>query len=260
MQKVYFPNSTIRCEAKALVIEFCKDARILNDDTSGFQDATDLQMLDISDCEGLETVFTFTCLSLNPLQHLKTLRLYKLRNLTGLFEAEGGNVNSQSLPLGTFSSLKHLSIIYCDNMKSLIPVRMLGCLKNLEDICVRHCKQMEEIISATTEVEKQLVLPKLQKLELLNMPSLKSMCSTNSVLICGSLRLLEIRECWKLKRIPLYLPQLDTSKQSLPPSPPIKWIKISRSIWESLEWNHPEAKNVLLPLCHLMEDIQGEKQ
>ncbi|GLT61713.1 hypothetical protein SLA2020_344000 [Shorea laevis] len=143
-------------------------------------------------------------------------------------------------------------------------------LRSLEEIDIEGCKQMEEIIAWVKDEagEKegviQLILPKLKSLQLKELPALKSICSRKAVMVCDSLEEMLIENCEGLRRIPLYLSLLDNGQPSLPPS--LKQIKVwpqawGGTWWESLEWDHPNAKAVLLrfrkPLFGLV-DLEGE--
>ncbi|KAJ4718613.1 Disease resistance protein [Melia azedarach] len=92
-----------------------------------------------------------------------------------------------------------------------------------------------------------ITLPRLRKLFLVHMRSLKSICSDNGVMVCASLEEIRIRNCPKLKRLSLSLPLLDNGEPSALPA--LKAIRIEREIWESLEWDEANAKTVLNPYC-----------
>uniref|UniRef100_A0A6N2KW60 Uncharacterized protein n=1 Tax=Salix viminalis TaxID=40686 RepID=A0A6N2KW60_SALVM len=149
---------------------------------------------------------------------------------------------------GIFSALKLLSISGCKSMKKLFPPILLPNLINLEEIEVEDCEKMEEIIGGprSGEESNKFKLLKLRNLILRNLPELKSIC--NAKLICDSLKVIAVLHCKKLKRIPICLPLLENGQPSPPPSlrriwiGPIEW-------WEStVEWEHPNAKDVLRPL------------
>ncbi|GKU96915.1 hypothetical protein SLEP1_g10096 [Rubroshorea leprosula] len=105
---------------------------------------------------------------------------------------------------------------------------------------------MEELISSSAHEEEKVTLPKLERLELTRLPLLKSICSSSSVLICDSIQSLIISDCEKLKRIPLNFPLLDNAQSSHPPSLK-KIVVFPQEWWESLEWDHPNAKDNLFP-------------
>jgi disease resistance protein RPS2 len=110
---------------------------------------------------------------------------------------------------------------------------------------------MEEIIGGTRSDEEsssnntEFKLPELRELELEDLPELKSICSAK--LICDSLQVIQVINCWKLKKMPICLPLLENGQPSPPPS--LKRIHIdSEEWWESVvEWEHPKAKDVLRP-------------
>ncbi|XP_059648535.1 disease resistance protein At4g27190-like [Cornus florida] len=167
-------------------------------------------------------------------------------------------------PPGTLSNLKELEISMCQKMKKLLTPRMLENLPNLETIRVEHCYKMEEIIgdeedelmgtsnnhpssssSSSSSSSTIFTLPNLRLLELYYLLELESICK--GLMVCDSLEIICIRVCRELKRLPLSLPLVHGQ-----PSPPaaLKKIQISKAEeewWESLEWDHPNAKDVLQP-------------
>ncbi|GKV32578.1 hypothetical protein SLEP1_g41173 [Rubroshorea leprosula] len=69
-------------------------------------------------------------------------------------------------------------------------------------------------------------------------------------------------ECYHvdgLQRIPVYLPLSIKAQPSHPPS--LKQIKaIPREWWESLEWDHPNAKDVLCPMLEFEDSTLSESE
>jgi disease resistance protein RPS2 len=152
---------------------------------------------------------------------------------------------------GMFSGLKEFYCGGCKSMKKLFPLVLLPNLVNLERIEVRCCEKMEEIIGTTDEESRtsnpitEFILPKLKTLKLSVLPELKSICSAK--LICNSLKKIRVSFCKKLKRMPICLPLLENGQPSPPPS--LKKIEASpKEWWETVvEWEHPNAKDVLRP-------------
>ncbi|KAG5223803.1 disease resistance protein [Salix suchowensis] len=155
---------------------------------------------------------------------------------------------------GMFSRLKKFYCDGCENMEKLFPLELLSYLVNLEVIGVRDCEKMEEIIGTTDEERStsnpiaELTLPKLTILRLIHLPKLKGICSAK--LICNSLRVIEIRNCKKLKRMTISLPLLENGQPS--PHPSLKRIDACpKEWWETVvEWEPPNAKEVLRPIVH----------
>jgi disease resistance protein RPS2 len=140
-------------------------------------------------------------------------------------------------------------------MKKLFPLVLLPNLVNLEVIRVSSCEKMEEIIGTTDEQSstsnsvKEVILPKLRALELYQLPELKSICSAK--LICNSLEDIYVMDCEKLKRMAICLPLLENGQPSPPPSLE-EIIVYPEEWWETVvEWEHPNAKDVLRPFVEL---------
>ncbi|GLT94923.1 hypothetical protein SLE2022_126340 [Rubroshorea leprosula] len=215
-------------------------------------------------CDSIEEVTIMYCSDLkrvfgswfNPLQILERLNLQELESVKSVFDEEALALLSPA-PATTIFPLVSISIGGCHQLKKLFsPRSLLSCLHNLETIDIMDCAQMEEIISLGSQEEEkalQLSLPKLRKLQLKDLLALKSICSNISVLRCDSLKYLVIIRCTELKRIPLYLPQLDNG-QPLPP-PSLKGINVFPKEWlESLEWDHLNERDALLPFCQFLAE------
>ncbi|GLU15337.1 hypothetical protein SLE2022_318350 [Rubroshorea leprosula] len=157
------------------------------------------------------------------LDKLELLELSTLPRLCVLVKVEGA-----ATPPQVFSNLKELDIWECSRMRKLLPLELLHALQNLEVIIVLNCTQMEEIITSldldTSSLDKfTFTFPKLRELSLWNLPQLKSIYNANGVMLDNG--------------------------QSFPP-PHLREIKIgeeSKEWWESVEWDHPNAKNLLQP-------------
>ena len=83
----------------------------------------------------------------------------------------------------------------------------------------------------------------LRSISLERLPTLKSICRGR--MVCDSLKEIKVHECPKLKRLPLYLPPLLDGQPSPPSSLKKIYAERGEEWWESLEWDHPNAKNVL---------------
>ncbi|XVF18429.1 hypothetical protein REPUB_Repub11eG0020800 [Reevesia pubescens] len=241
----------------------CHNVKSLSDISLFFQQTNELRFCSIHDCRGIESVLDLSSSSspCSPFQNLEHLWLERLDNLQMLVKVGEASVVpiSSSLPLpGIFSHLKSLKIKGCSNMKQLFPFELVHDLQNLEKLKVDNCGKMEEIVNDKgkgTNPPTRFTLPKLRKLGLKNLPELKSICGLNRVTICDSLREIKVWECPNLKRMPLYLPLFEDTDQL--PSHPFESIRIHpKKWWESVEWDHPSAKNVLLPCLEYLDEEQ----
>ncbi|XP_034902824.2 probable disease resistance protein At4g27220 [Populus alba] len=208
-------------DIQGLVCHFI-DARSLCDVLS-LENATELELIDIWGCNSMESLVSSSwfCSAPPPLPSYN----------------------------GIFSGLKRFCCFECKSMKKLFPLVLLSNLVNLESIEVSYCGKMEEIIGTTDEESSssnsimEVILPKLRILELFHLPELKSICSAK--LICNSLKEITVIDCGELKRMPIYLPLLENGQPSPPPSLE-KIIVYSEEWWETkVEWEHPNAKDVL---------------
>ncbi|KAG8502355.1 hypothetical protein CXB51_000296 [Gossypium anomalum] len=232
------------------------NVRSLSDISIFFQQANQLRVCSVEDCKGIESILDSSLSNslCSALENLEYLWLERLDNLHVLIKLEAPLSISSSLPLlGIFSHLKSFVIKECLNMKQLFPFKLTHDLQNLEKLVVCDCVQMEEIISSEEENQEintpmEFSLPKLRKLELKNLPELKSICSSNRTMVCNSLRNIEVSKCTNLKRMPLHIPLFQDTDQSVPSAHPLKVICIHpKKWWEAVEWEYPNAKEVLLP-------------
>ncbi|MBA0591243.1 hypothetical protein Gorai_019924 [Gossypium raimondii] len=199
-------------DIQQLHLKHCYGARSLNDIT--LRDAIHLKGCTVEDCFDLESIFSSKC------DQLKKLASLTLRNLPDLIVLVGVGESS----LSTFSSLKEITLCSSHKIQKLFEADR--ALHNLEKIEVNYCLQLEEII---TEPEGE-----------------------GMVMVCNSLQVIEISNCPKVKRIPLYLPQLEVDDEGkLSPSNTLQEIRVrTTDWWESVEWEHPilNVKNVVQPL------------
>jgi disease resistance protein RPS2 len=152
--------------------------------------------------------------------------------------------------------LRNMVLRGLPELKSICSAKLI--CDSIEEIEVRNCEKIEEIISGTRSDEEgvkgeesnscsitDLKLTKLRSLTLSELPELKRICSAK--LICNSLQVIAVADCEKLKRMPICLPLLENGEPSPPPS--LKYIGVyPKEWWESVvEWEHPNAKDVLRP-------------
>ncbi|XP_057967906.1 disease resistance protein RFL1-like [Malania oleifera] len=180
-----------------------------------------LKELKIVGCPKIKKLFTRGLLQ----QCLPSLETIIVQNCEQMEEIVAGEEEREVN--GTFSSLKLLEIVGCPKIKKVFTCGLLQqYLPSLETISVWRCAQMEEIVAGEEENDdlatadlsitcsasnndeigiKTIHLPKLRKLRLWNLPELKSIY--RGKMVCDTLHTVAIiRECPKLKRLPLSSP------------------------------------------------------
>ncbi|XP_022881402.1 probable disease resistance protein At5g63020 [Olea europaea var. sylvestris] len=193
---------------------------------------------------------------LMPLHYLQNLILEHLPNFIGLIRWDV-TPTVAPLPHGLFSRLQSLRIWGCDKIKKLLPPSLVLNLHNLKRLIVSSCAKMEEIIGEDesdagfgAESNTDITLPRLEFLQLSNLPELKSICK--GTIICHSIEVICLYDITKVRKVPLFL-QLNNDGQLSPP-PSLKMIKVfenDKGWWESLEWDQPNANSVLQSFVHL---------
>ncbi|GKV04868.1 hypothetical protein SLEP1_g16966 [Rubroshorea leprosula] len=242
-----------------LRIEHCNAAN----DISIFQkDLTQLRTCALKYCGGIGCVVSLSSsssTSLTVMNNLESLTLVGLPNLRNVVKVEKTRASlAPTISPHIFSNLKELRLCDCSKLKKIFPCELLQGqgLQNVELIDVNNCWEMEEIIGweeegNQTTIPILITLPKLRKLELQFLPELKRICPERGVMVCESLNSIKINSCLKVKRIPLCLGR-ENEQPSLPAVESI-YIFDSKEWWESLEWENPDDKIVLLPFLKYIE-------
>ncbi|KAL9381673.1 hypothetical protein Peur_024708 [Populus x canadensis] len=244
-----------------------------------------LQQIEVRNCDSMEVLVPSSWICLVNLESITVAGCEKMEEIIGgtrsdeegIMGEESNNNNNTEFKLPKLrllelrglpelksicsaklicDSLQKIEVRNCDSMEILVPSSWIG-LVNLESITVAGCEKMEEIIGGTRSDEEGVMgeessnnntefkLPKLRELKLEVVPELKRICSAK--LICDSVEVIEVYDCEKLKRMPICLPLLENGQPSPPPSIRRMHIK-PKEWWESvMEWEHPNAKDVLRP-------------
>ncbi|KAK4850452.1 hypothetical protein QYF36_006864 [Acer negundo] len=218
-----------------------------------------LEEIDVQGCGEMEEIIAIDDVDCKKELIFSLPKLRKL-TLTGLWQLKSIINVCGSNGVMVCDSLQVIDIWYCRKLKKILSSSsklQLGVLKNLEEIDVGDCDEIEEIIAIDdVDCKKELIfsLPKLRKLTLTGLWQLKSIINvcggSNGVLmVCDSLQVIDIRRCPELKRFPIYLP-IDEKGEPSPP-PALIEINVTKDWWEALEWDHlhPRAKTLLLPFC-----------
>lgn len=169
-------------------------------DFSPIKNVMEFRTFFVDECDGLEFLFSSSLATKGALEKLKHTGLFKLKNLSSLFNQGVSSILPILPPYGTcFVNLRKFLIRDCARIKKLFPLDLVPNLKNLETIDVNNCNLLEEIfISEGGEQIKpySLSLPKLSRLRLADLPELKSICNVG--LLCDALKKIEFKRCPKL--------------------------------------------------------------
>ncbi|KAF8411215.1 hypothetical protein HHK36_003759 [Tetracentron sinense] len=169
---------------------------------------------------------------------LESLRLHNMYYLMGLRKG--------IQTTGTLAKLKVLDVDTCPTLKSLFFRGQLQHLENLQEIKVSNCIGIKEIIAedenhemGETSDNAILILSRLQRLELQSLRNLETICSGVLLVVCDSLRSIDVLNCEKLTTLSLCLGDEQ--------SPSLREIKGEKLWWDSLEWADPNTKTLLQP-------------
>ncbi|XP_058106503.1 probable disease resistance protein At5g63020 [Magnolia sinica] len=178
---------------------------------------------------------------------IQYLNLMDLPNLRGLCEGV--------LMPGSFTCLRNLFVSSCKVLENVMSLELFQNLQCLDYINIEKCSEMEEVIKGGEEGDNNnnnntiILLPNLRELRLRNLGKLKSFCKR--VIIC-SLTQIYITGCLRLKKIPLSFGNSTLFVRGR--------IEGSKEWWDSLEWDDPNSKTLLLPLFHEEDEGRGMKR
>jgi hypothetical protein len=109
-----------------------------------------------------------------------------------------------------FQNLKILTISYCDSLRHVFNLSIIGAITNIEELNIKCCKLMEYLVSdddeeeggggghKNKEKENVVSFEKLYSLRLSGLPSIACVCTNSYEIQFPSLRKLEIDDCPKL--------------------------------------------------------------
>lgn len=174
---------------------------------------------------------------------LKKLEIVQLRQLTCIWQGPA--------VAGSLGNLTTLILNGCQNLTKILSYEIIQQLGQLQRLRVQDCSSIEEIIEAenppqVTEIDPaEKSLPKLEILELVNLPSLVSICRSDT-LSWPKLRKIEIDGCPELRNLPLST----TNEESL------HRISCNKEWWKALQLQH-DLKQRLERCCHYNDCING---
>ena len=159
-----------------------------------------LKELKIEKCSSIEEVFDIQ--GINNVKESRDIVAAELISLTLRNLEKVKHVWSMD-PQGiiTFGKLRTINIEGCSSLKSVFPTSVAKALTQLENLEIKDCATVEEIVAKEEEIKTTTLFefPKLTTLKLQNLPELKKFYPGNHTLESRSLKDLHIKKCDKLK-------------------------------------------------------------
>ncbi|KAL3612722.1 hypothetical protein D5086_003742, partial [Populus alba] len=165
-----------------------------------------LTTLKMKRCERLTHVVIKRMIA--SLIQLKILEISNCEELEQIIAKDNNDKNDQilsesDLQSSCFPNLCRLEIRGCNKLKSLFPVAMASSLKKLQILEVRESSQLLGVFgqddhASPVNVEKEMVLPDLQELLLVQLPNISSFSLGCSNFLFPHLKKLEVDGCPKL--------------------------------------------------------------
>ncbi|KAK9269456.1 hypothetical protein L1049_001230 [Liquidambar formosana] len=209
-----------------------------------------LKMMKVKECGKLKNLFSKALAKkVHQLVHLAVMNCDTMAEIISNEQAEMEQeaveiVVSSNMPSPMFfKNLQKLTISKCKKMKSILALRLVRGLEQLEELVIASCNQMEEIISKGEEEEEENIddknmLPRLKILALQNLPRLCTLYKGALLLNWPSLEELQVWNCLELKTLPL----------DLHGAPKLRKFKGQVEWFENLEWKYEITKTRLQPL------------
>ncbi|KAI9112198.1 hypothetical protein K1719_016721 [Acacia pycnantha] len=157
-----------------------------------------METLKVSDCGLVKEIFKLPTNEINSeeetqLKKLHLLRLPKLKRIWSSKEVQGNF---------RFHNLQDVHVQDCEYLEYLFPFSIALDLHQLEELTVRSCDRMNEIVAKTkgpTEEKELFHFGRLYSMHIRDMLQLDRFYGGSHSLTCPSLRILRIFNCGKLK-------------------------------------------------------------
>ncbi|CAK7340829.1 unnamed protein product [Dovyalis caffra] len=233
----------IFCDLKSLMVEDC--ASFLSAISSNLLlSLNNLEELDVRNCESLEEVFNLEGLNsdqghvglLSKLERFQLIDLLKLRNVW----------NERLHRIFDFRGLKLLKVHNCRSLKNIFTPSIAAVLVQLQELEVKWCPMIEEIITKGLEEEvktEKIIFPQLNSIILESLPNLTSFYCGRGVVECPSLKIVCIVDCLSTFSSAFLRQQEPTNNGSAEPeigfsnleSMELSSIKLEK-IWHDRSW------------------------
>ncbi|PNX80958.1 hypothetical protein L195_g036972 [Trifolium pratense] len=153
-----------------------------------------LKDLEVRNCNKVEVIFAKNDTDEIPSQ-LNNLTLEDLSGLKLVWEKNFEGILQ-------FQNLKQVSCIGCKSIQTLFPVVLAENLKMLDDLKVKSCHELREIVGmedAATGLEKKFSFSHLTSLDLYDLPEFRYFYPEIFTVVCPKLSFFAVVDCPKLE-------------------------------------------------------------
>ncbi|WJX81759.1 hypothetical protein P8452_64603 [Trifolium repens] len=156
-----------------------------------------LEMLVVKDCALVGNIFELRSnenSSIESAAQLKAITLHQLPELIKIWSRDPQGILS-------FPNLQNVDLNKCGSMEYLFPFSVATGCSHLEELHIKFCGKMKEIVPEKTEstcASPTFEFNQLHTILLWNLHSLKGFYAGNHILACPSLRKLDVYGCAKL--------------------------------------------------------------
>jgi hypothetical protein len=156
-----------------------------------------LEMLVVKDCALVENIFELSSSEISSIEsetQLKVITLDQLPKLIKIWSRDTQGILS-------FHNLHNVFLNQCDSMEYLFPFSVATGSSHLEELHIKFCGKMKEIVSEKTDstcASPTFEFNQLHSIVFWGLNSLEGFYAGNHILACPSLRKLDVFGCAKL--------------------------------------------------------------
>nr|DAD39636.1 TPA_asm: hypothetical protein HUJ06_013959 [Nelumbo nucifera] len=214
----------------------------------------DLKILVVRYCDGIKSLLNVMELDSESkeialMDNLEELHLKKLENFRRICHGQ--------LPNGSFKKLRILRINKCDKLRSLLSPSLARSLSQLEEIEIKDCKVLKEIIAKDAEmvqVEEKIVFPQLKIIKLCYLKNITSFYLGSAPIECPSLEQVKVYECQKMKVFASRLQNTPEPKLIEGGDGDLKWYE--RDVNNAMQFQH-EFLRIWRLFCRLVKPLRN---
>ncbi|XP_057720697.1 uncharacterized protein LOC130935134 [Arachis stenosperma] len=154
-----------------------------------------LDSLKVINCEAVEVIFECPLKNDASLADMKLqlILLQSLPNLNKVWSRDPEGVVD-------FKSLRSIKVSDCEKLSNVLPASIAKGLKKLEELSIKSCGEMEEIVDAGSETNnEQLEFPEVTSMELCYLRNIRHFYNGRQSIECPKLKRLVVNSCVKLR-------------------------------------------------------------